>query len=429
MATESDWLVRQKYMSKRIMISILVAAVFLQTFFSFFSPAYEPGNECQHSADYFLGSNTTRMKEVIGVKTGDFNLARIFFNWFPDYHIICDATSFLFLAKNFPYTYQERNIYIDHPLYNFLAFIILKPAGLFLNTSSYATIFGVFILVNVSLMLAAAILFFLFLLDFISAKNAFLSALFFIVSPFSHSLISQTTSSGMIEIFVVAASLWLLNYYRKNPSRNSLITCSLIFGVLLLGKQIFAISFFVLFLSWYFKRLKEGTVFLFLQFIPTAIWFLYVRYGLHLPYNMVNVTYYDQGTWFLKSASWQPYRMGNIIISALPKFFQSLIYGFLLLPIPLSFYGLYKMELKNKFLLYFSLMASFFLLFFGMNYFRDTLAFLLFPIIYPTAVVGIDLLHDYVRKYNEVLSKVLYVGLIVLILLVSNLNAYILVKG
>jgi len=411
------------------MIYLLVLAVFFQTFFSFFSPAYDPGNECQHPANYFLGSNTARMKDVIGVKSDDFNLAKIFFNWFPDYHIICDATSFLFLAKNFPQSYQERNIYIDHPLYNFFAFIILKPLSLFLNSSSYAVIFGVFIVVNVILMIISSILFFLLLLDFISPKNAFISALFLIVSPFTHSLLSQTTSSGIIEIFVVAVSLWLLNNYRKHSSRNRLIAYSLIFGVLLLGKQIFAISFFVLFLAWYFGRIREGLIFLFLQFVPTLLWFLYVKFGLHLPYNMVNVTYYDQGTWFLKSANWQPYQMGRILISALPKFFDSLIYGFLLLPVPLSFYGLYKMDLKNKFLLYFSLMISFFLLFFGMNYFRDTLSFLLFPIIYPTSVIGLDYLRNFLRKYSKVLSDIVYIGLIMSILIIANLNAYILVKG
>ncbi len=413
-------------MSKKLVIAILVAAVAWQTFFSFLSPVYDPSDSCQHSSDYFLGSDAARMKDVIGVKSADFGLAQKFFSWFPNYHLICDATTFLFLAKDWPNTYKERNLYIDHPLYNFFVYLVLKPASLMVDVHKYAIIFAAFIGVNFLMMAAAAVLFYLLLLDFISPRNAFVAGLLFVFSPFVHAMINQTTSSGIIEIFVVATSLWLLNDYRKHPGTKRLIIYSILFGLLLLGKQIFALSLFALFLAWYFKRKKEGLMFLVIQFIPTVLWFLYVKFGLQLPYYLVNVSAYDQGTWFLKVANWQPYQMGRILLSALPKFITTTLYGFILVPVIFSVYGLYKMDLSKKYLLYFSFLASFFLLFFGMNYFRDTLSFLMFPIIYSTAAVGVASLADYLKKYSPRFSSVVYYGAIIFIIAISSVNVYLL---
>ena len=97
---------------------ILFACLCFQVIYSFYAPVYEPGNKCQHSAAYFLSTNSEKMKNTLAVSGGEFGLAALCFRFFPDYHMVCDATTFLFLAKNFPYSYLERNLYIDQPLYN-----------------------------------------------------------------------------------------------------------------------------------------------------------------------------------------------------------------------------------------------------------------------------------------------------------------------
>lgn len=427
-------------MSYKKAILILIGAIIFQMVFSFLFPSFNPNNKCQHSADYFLGANTRRMENVFDVQKYEFSLTEKFFSWFPDYRMICDSTSFLFLAKGWPNTYQQRNIYIDHPLYNFFAFLILKPLSFFVTNINYPVIFAVFIFINLLLTIVSVILFYLLVSETFAPSIAFLSGIFLVFSPFTHSMINQPTSASMMEIFVVAASLWLLWRYIKAPSIGKLICYSLVFGVLLLGKQIFALSFFSLFLALYFKRFKEGLIFLALQFVPTFLWYLYVAFGLNLPYYLVNVSSLDQGTWFLKSQYWQFYKITAILITTIPKFLSNLIYGFLLFPVALSIYGLYVLAQggdqrshvliqRRHVLIYAGFLCAFLLLFFGMNYYRPSLSFLIFPVIYPTAAVGIFYLSERLKKYSDTAAKLFFYCTIIMIIFISNLNIHKLEMG
>lgn len=405
-------------------ILLIAALVAVQFFLSFILPAFEADNSCQHSANYFLDTNAGRMESVFSVSKSEVGLTKLFFSYFPDYRVICDSMSFLFLAKDWPFSYLQRNIYIDHPLYNFFAFLLVKPVQFLHGPVSYPFIFAAFMAVNFILFLSAAILLYRLAKEYISPQVGFLSSVLFIFSPFSHSMINQPTSSGAMEAFVVMAALALFCLYIKKPALKKLVIYSILFGALMLGKQIFALTFFILLLAFYFKRFKEGIVFFFVQFIPAILWYLYVRFGLGLSYYMVNVSSYDQGTWFLKSENWTLGKMGHIFLTALPNFFSTAIYGFFLIPVLLSVYGLYKLNLKHKYLFYGLFCFSFLMLFIGMNYFRPSLTFLIFPAVYPTAVFGLLTVRENLKKYGRILPDVFFYGMLLLMIVFSNINFY-----
>lgn len=411
------------FMPKKTVIAALVLAIIFQMFFSFASPAYEQGNSCQHSVDYFLNTNADRMKNVFSVNKSELSLTALFFQYFPNYRVICDSMSFIYHAKTgFPYGFEERNIYIDHPLYEFFSFIILKPISWF-HPISYPIIFAVFIFINFLMMLTTVFLFYNLIARIISSRVAVWSAFLLIFSPFTHTLISQPTTSAIMEIFVVVGCLWLLYDYSQKPGRRKLFGYSLLFGVLLLGKQIVALSLFALFLSWYFGRKKEGAIFFGLHLAPTILWYLFVKFILNLPYLAVNVSG-GQGSWFLRADAWEFFKMSHIAITSIPNFFVMLVYGFILLPVLLAFFGLYKMELKHKYLLFFSFLASFQVLFMVMNYYRPSLSFLMFPVIYPAAICGLISLSEYLKKYGDVAVRIFFYAVIIFIIIISNLNVY-----
>lgn len=393
-------------------------------FLSFAYPAYDEKNICQHSADYFLNVNKERMEHVFNVEPHEFSATERFFSKFPEYRLNCDSTSFLFLAKHWPQTYYERNIYIDHPLYNFLAFLFIKPIGFFMGTISYPIIFGVFIFVNYILLVASVWFLYALISSLFTPLIGFVSSIFLIFSPFVHSMVAQTTSAGTMELFVVSAGLWFLWRYSSAPTLRKLVIYSLLFGVLLLGKQVVALSFFVLFLALYFKRYQEGLLFLVAHTVPTLLWYMYVTVYLDLPYYLVNVSVHNQGVWLLQSESWRLYSIGSSILSALPNFFSNLMYGFLLIPVLFAGYGLYlwRRTKPDIFFLAISLSAAFFLLFFLMNVYRPSLSFLLFPVVYSASAFGITRLSEQIWRCNKISGALFFAGVVALILFTSQLN-------
>lgn len=395
--------------------------------FAFARPVYDPDNICQHSARYFLNSNAGRMRAVFGVSPHEFSATQNFFQWFPEYRLNCDSTSFLFLARDWPQSYYERNIYIDHPLYNFFAFLFIEPIRFFMGEVSYPVIFGVFIFVNYLLLTASAFLLYFFIARLFSPLIGFLSSIFLLFSPFVHSMVDQTTSAGVMELFVVSAGLWLVWQYSVAPSYSKLILYSFLFGILLLGKQVVALSFFVLFVAFYFKRYREGLIFLIAHAAPTLLWYLYVVVYLRLPYYVINISVHNQGVWLLQDESWRWYTMGGVILSALPYFFSNLIYGFLLIPVLFAAYGVYawiRAHADQIVFLAVSLTGSFLLLFFIMNLYRPSLSFLLFPVVYPAAAFGIIRLREQIGHFHTTLSQLFFVSAVALILYTAQFNFY-----
>lgn len=403
---------------------LIAGLVCLQFVLSFVFPAFEADNSCQHSADYFLNTNAKRMESVFSVNDKEVGLTKKFFTFFPNYRVICDSMSFIFLAKGWPQSYQQRNIYIDHPLYNFFAFLLIKPVQIITNGISYPLIFTAFMVVNYLLFFLTSFYLYSLTKEYFSSKVGFLSSVLFIFSPFVHSMINQPTSSGSMEVFIVMMTIVLLHNYCKKPSVKRLVFFSILFGFLMLGKQILALSLFIVMLGIYFKRYKEVLVFFILQFVPTGIWYMYVRLGLKLPYYLVNVSSYGQGTWFLMPENWTVGKMGHILLASLPNFFSTAVFGFFLIPLVLSIYGLYKINFKNKYLLVGLFCFSFLLLFVAMNYFAPRLTFLIFPIVYPAAAYALIDISDKLKIKNKKYSLLFFYGLLLLIILISNGNVY-----
>ncbi len=93
----------------------------------------------------------------------------------------------------------------------------------------------------------------------------------------------------------------------------------------------------------------------------------------------------------------------------------ALIFSFLLIPVVLSIFGFSKLPFKSKNIIYFGSIFSVFLLGFLMNSYFLRHVFLLFPIIYPTAVLGME------RKIPSPIFQAIIIGIIILI---SNINIY-----
>ncbi|NTW21971.1 glycosyltransferase family 39 protein [Candidatus Falkowbacteria bacterium] len=411
-------------MKKRYLFSLFFLAIVFQFFYSLYYPANQPDNPCQLGSEYFLVKDLEKIKNEYNASSGDLSKTDKFFKTFPDYRVICDSMSYVLQSRNWPESYKERSLYVDHPLYDIFATLILSPYRLFVGVPSYAIVFGSLIAANLLMLFAAVWFFYELTARFFSNKVAATSSLLLIFSPFVHTMVTQPTSSGMMEIFVVAASLWLFFDYAKKPSWRKLAVNSLLFGSLMLGKQIFALSLFFIIIALKHKKIKEAAAFMFLQLVPTALWAIYVKLVLGVSFYSANVTGYEQGSWFLKVKYWELYKMSNIVLSALPNFTITLLFGFLVVPVVLSVYGVYKMEDKKKAFYYWTFLLSFLALFFAMKYYRPSLSFLVYPAIYPTAVLGLAEVRRLAAKRSELAGKVIYYGILIALIFFSSLNVY-----
>ena len=133
--------------------------------------------------------------------------------------------------------------------------------------------------------------------------------------------------------------------------------------------------------------------------------------------------YLDEG-WLLNilQTPWQ--ETFKIFLDTPPSFIFSLIYGFLLFPIIFAIIGFKKFSLERKNIFCFSLVFSFFLLFFLMNYYTPRHGFLLFPIIYPLTILGIDRIAQFLKRYKNWYSPAFYLTIYVFLIIISSIDVF-----
>jgi len=337
-----------------------------------------------------------------------------------NYRLNLDGGGQILLAHDFPQHYFRGHVvFLNRPLYAFLIFLISQPLHLISN--SYSLTFVAGILLNFILFLAAAFIFYLLLQKLISSRAAFLSSFLLILSPFAHIWLVQP-ETNVFGAFTVILSLYLFYNYITNPSFKKIIIFSLIIGILMLGKMLFAISFFILLSALYFKRYKEGILFLIIHLIPLVLWYLWVTRVWGMSYFSAEITDFNMGIWLINIFHWPWYQTAKIFLNALPLFILSVIYGFLLVPVIFALVGFKEFLLKNKTFFSLNLTFSFFLLFFLMNFYSPRQGFLLFPIIYPLAVLGIDKSADSFKKYIN--PKVFYLVVYIFLIVISSINVF-----
>lgn len=406
--------IKNTFQKKWFLIFVLISLLSFQLIYSFLFPAHGFNNNWQPI--------TTYLPKFQVQTTDSLLLEKIYPLISSDYRLSSDIGHNLELAQNFNSQYFEEHVFLSRPLYPFLIFLLSLPFRFF-TTPSYGIIFGLAIFLNFILITSAVLLFFSLLKKMFSLKIAFLSSILLIFSPYIHASLIQPLAE-MLMVFILSLTAYFLYSYIKKPSIPKLVIYSLIVGIFMLGKMFFAISFFILLLSLYFKRYKEGIAFLIIHLIPLGCWYLWVTQVWHLPYYVHEAQHWQMGLWLLDIFQWPWHETWRVFLAALPNFIRALVYGFLLIPILFSIIGLKTLPFKLKNLFYFGAIFSVFALFFIMNLYFAHHAFLLFPIIYPTAVLGVDRVANYLKGYQSWLSPVFYAIIIGLIIIISNINIY-----
>lgn len=339
-----------------------------------------------------------------------------------EYRLNSDVGHYLELARNFNPEFTKDHVLLGRPLYSFLIFLSSLPIRFF-TVPSYGLIFGLAILINFILMGLAVILFFQLLKNLFSSKVAWLSSILFIFSPFVHTFLVQPRAE-MLTVFTVALSGYLLYNYAKKASVLKLVIFSLMVGILMLGKMFFAVALFVILLGVYFKRYKEAFIFLIIHLIPLGLWYFWVTGIWQIPYYAHDVQYYRPGIWLFNVFQWPWHQTFRALLAALPNFISGLIYGFVLVPVIFSAVGFKKLILKSKNIFYFGSIFSVFLFCLLVNVYYYRIIFLLFFIIYPTAVLGIQEAAGRLKRYRSWLAPLFYVIMISLIIFISSINIY-----
>ena len=402
------------FSKKWVIASVLVLLLFGQLVYSFLYPSVGSSDNWKPISNYLPkfsveGSDNFLLSQGLAFVS-------------PNYRLNSDVGHYLELAKDFSPQYFTESPFMERPLYPLMIFLASLPLRIF-APASYGVIFASSILANFVLISAAVLLFFFLLRKIFSPTVAWLSSILLIFSPFVHSYINQPLAEMLMAFAVVLAAFLIYNYAKK-PSLAKLIFFSFLIGALMLGKMFFAISFFVIFLAVYFRRYREGAVFAVIHLLPFLFWYFWTTKIWHIAYRTHQMTDWDMGVWVFKifSLPWQ--QTYEIFLALVPNFISALIYAFLLFPVAFSIIGLKQMHFKYKNIVYFSAILAVFGLGFLAKFFYIRHVFLLFPIIYPTAILGIEETAKYAARGRQWIRLLFYAILIGFIIIVSNINIY-----
>ena len=409
-------ILKNLFEKRKIALAVLFLLLFFQLFFSFIYPSCpRPGT----------GHSWLSLPELISHKqsslgSSDISIINKIAPFFSKYNVNADGGVYILLAEDFPQYFFKNPIYLGLPLYSFLvSSAAFLPRLIF---DSFATVFASAIFLNFILAFGVILLLYLLVEKLISSRVAFLSCFLYIFSPLVHCGLPQPTAETY-GAFIMMASIYMLYSYIKNPSHLKLIVFSLIIGIFMLGKMFFAISIFILLLALYFKRYKEGALFLAIHLIPLAFWYFWVTQVFGLEYYS-NEAEFGAVVWLLKIFSWPWHQTAQAFLNVIPRFVSAVIYGFLLLPVIFALIGFKKLLLKNKEIFCLGLILSFLALFFISNFYEPRHAFYLFPMIYPLAILGIDRTADFLKRYKNWYGLIFYLIVFILLLVISNADIH-----
>lgn len=407
------------FQSKRNTLFLIFFLILFQLISSFIFPSYDVSNpywknikEMGFYKDYPFGYLDNLIAEKI-------------YPLLSYYRVNLDSAANIILAHDFPQQYfQGNHTFLNRPLYAFLVYLISRPLRLISN--SYALTFAAGIILNFILFFFTVFLFYLLVKNLVSLRAALLSSFLLIFSPFTHLWLVQP-ETNIFGAFFVILSLFLLYNYLIRSSFLRLIIFSLIIGTLILGKMLFAMPFFILLLAIFFRRYKEWFLFLIFFLIPSIFWYFLVTRVFGLNYysgEMTDFNMYLINGWILKilQSPWQ--ETLQTFLGALPLFISSLTFGFLLLPVIFALIGFQNFNFKNKNIICLSFIFSFFSLFFAMNYYTPRLSFLLFPIILPLSILGMDKIAECLKKYKNQYAPLFYLLVFLFLIIISSINIY-----
>lgn len=406
------------FQKRKTVILIFFLLAICQLIYSFLFPSYDAANP------YWKNIAEMGLMKNYPFDSFSNSIAKNLYFFLPNYHINLDSAAHILLAHDFPQQYfQGNHTFLNRPLYAFLVFLVSRP--LHLISDSYALTFAAGIFLNFILFLLTIFLFYQIVQKIISQRVAFLSSILLIFSPFTHIWLVQP-ETNIFGAFAVIFSLYLLYNYAVSPSLKKLIIFSLAIGLLMLGKMLFAITFFILLLAIFTKRYKEGFLFLIIHLIPVFLWYLIVTKVFGFTYysgEMTDFNLYLINGWLFNFFELPWYKIFQIFLNTLPFFITSLFYGFLAVPVILALIGFREISLKIRNFA-FIFILSFFVLFFIMDYYTPRHAFLMFPVIYPLSILGIDRIANFLKRYKYWYSLVFYLAIFVFLIIISNINIF-----
>jgi len=401
--------IKNFFSKDKILIIVLLFFLCFQFFFSFLFPSVGSTDNWLPIEKYVLKYSPDSLD--------NFLLAKIV-PLLSSYKINSDVGPYLEVAQNFsPEAFtQNRNI-INRPLYPLLIFLLSLPLRLFIEPS-YGILFGLAILINFIFIAGTLILLFFILKKFFSQKIAFFSTFLLIFSPFVHSYGVQVLPE-MITAFFVMLSFYFLKNYIDSPSIKKLVVFSFILGIFILNKMFFAIPLFILLLSAFFKRIKEGAIFVLIFIIPFLFWYFWVKNIWQINYFVNEIQNWNMGVWIFNIFNWPWQKTAQILLGAIPEFVSTFCYSFLLVPVLLAILGIKNLFPKIKTLFYLFVFSVFTLGFLVGFYYRHT--FMFFPFIYPISLLGIERIS---QKIKPPFSFFVFGLIIFITLFISELNIY-----
>lgn len=399
---------------KKIIFSVFFFLIICQLAFGFLFPTHD-------DTPYWKTIDEFGQEKNYSFSSFDDSIASKILPFLSDYRINSDDAGYMLLAHDFPLHYFRGHLAnLNRPLYPISVFLLSRPFHLI--SDSYALTFAVGILLNCILLFFTVVFLYFLVEKIVSKRVALLSCFLLIFSPFVHIWLVQP-ETNIFGLFATMSSIYLLYDYLKHPSLRKLIIFSLAIGFLLLGKMLFIISIFVLLLAFWFRRYKEGAIFLIVHLIPKAFWYLWVSKIFGIAYFSSEVDF-GYGTWLFNifQTPWE--ETFRILMDTPSSFIFSLTYAFLLLPLIFAVIGFKNLSFEKKNVFCFSFVLSFLLFFLVMNYYTPRHAFLLFPIVYPLAVLGIDRIARFLKTYKNWYSLIFYILAFALLIIISNVDIF-----
>jgi 4-amino-4-deoxy-L-arabinose transferase-like glycosyltransferase len=399
---------------QKLPVFIIISLLFFQLIFSFLFPSCGFSDSWQPVSQY--------LPKFDQLSDDNFFLAKLYPLISEDYRLNSDIGHYLELARNFSPEYFSGSPFLERPLYSFLIFAVSLPLRLF-TEASYGLIFALAIAINLALMIIGVLMFFSILERLFSRKVAWISSILLIFSPFVHNYLNQPLAEALMAFSVVLSAYLLVNYVQR-PSNARLVVFSFIIGVLMLGKMFFAISIFFLILAIFKRRYREGAIFFSVHLIPFVLWYFFITKIWGISYYSHQVGDWQMGIWVFQMFSWSWAEIYRTLFNVLPDFINALFFSFLLLPVIFSVIGMKELPSKNRNVIYFGALFSVMILGFMAKFFYFRHVFLLFPIIYPTAALGMIKIAEILGKKRRCFSPAFYAIVIGLIIAISNINIY-----
>ena len=268
------------------------------------------------------------------------------------YQLNTDIPGWIAVAASFPHHYYTANARINRPLYPAIISAFCRTIGILKNypgennpTCSHNTVFYSGIFVNTVLVLVTLVLWVNLLRKYMQDESiVFLSGLAMVTS--AHTLWSlPQPSTNIIGLFIVVFTAWVFEKILRlqHFPFATLLTYSLVYGILMLAKSNYSVLFiFLLIVLRYRRNLVNIVIFMVLHFIPLLFWMAVLdRFG--LAYYNHEIATYGQGTWIFEDFIYRDRRqMYHDVVDFLGFFTSRMIFSFGPLALGLLAFSLVK---------------------------------------------------------------------------------------